>query len=233
MQRSTSLDPSESRAKIQDNVYSGLRESLIEGRFDAGQVLTMAALANVYGTSLMPVREALQRLVAEQALIVLPNGSAVVPHINIERLDDICRARVILERSAVEIAAPNMTSDNISDLENIAAQHREIAGLEGAYTMLSMNRRFHFQLYSYAGSSSLLQLIETLWLSMGPYMRLMSRNIEAQIMGGDPIYAGTHDDIVDALRAHDTLRAGDAITADIRATQALLHTILAKSTHER
>lgn len=77
------------------------------GRFDPGQTLTIASLADSFGTSHMPVREALRRLAAENALEIAPNGSARVPAISKARLDDLCRARIAIEGLAAELAVPN------------------------------------------------------------------------------------------------------------------------------
>lgn len=227
-------EPLEGRTTVQDVIYLGLRKALMAGRFEPGQMLTMAAVANMFGTSNMPAREALRRLAAENALVVMPNnGSAVVPKVDLDRLDEICRVRVILERSAVELAAVQCSDDDVAELEELARRHREIASSEGAYAMLELNRQFHFRLYDCAQSRVLVQLIETLWLSMGPYMRLMSREIEARMHAGDRIYAGTHLDIITGLKRRDIIFASDAIASDIRATQVLLREVIEREMEPR
>ena len=67
------------RETLHDRVYAELRRSLIHGVFDAGQMLRIQDLAEKLQTSTMPVREALARLVSEQALEALPNRSVRVP----------------------------------------------------------------------------------------------------------------------------------------------------------
>ena len=85
------------RETLHDRVYAELRRSLIHGVFDAGQVLRIVDLAETLQTSTMPVREALARLVSEQALEALPSRSVRVPLITLERLDDLARARRLVE----------------------------------------------------------------------------------------------------------------------------------------
>ena len=77
------------RETLQDRVYAELRRSLMHGMFDAGAVLRIQDVAAKLDTSTMPVREALGRLVSEQALEALPNRSVRVPVITRERLDDL------------------------------------------------------------------------------------------------------------------------------------------------
>src|ERR671925_1166971 len=81
------------RETLHDRVYAELRRSLIHGVFATGEMLRVQELSEKLQTSTMPVREALARLVSEQALEALPNRSVRVPVINRERLEDLARAR--------------------------------------------------------------------------------------------------------------------------------------------
>ncbi|MDR3473297.1 MAG: GntR family transcriptional regulator, partial [Devosia sp.] len=91
------FDPVSSRTTIQEAVYQQLRQALMAGNFDPAQTLTSASLAEAFGTSNMPIREALRRLAAENALEVSANGSARVPQVSVARLDDLARARIAVE----------------------------------------------------------------------------------------------------------------------------------------
>ena len=102
-----SLEPVATRSTVQDGVYLRLSEALMNGRLDPGQQLTIASIAEMCGTSHMPVREALRRLAAEGALEVASTGSAHVPAASRARLDDLCEARMINEGAAGTKAAAN------------------------------------------------------------------------------------------------------------------------------
>lgn len=187
----------------------------------------MDAVATAFGTSHMPVREALRRLVAENALVVLrKHGSAMVPMVNRGQLADLFRLRVVIERSAVEQAVVYRTETDLDLLGQLAQRHRDIAVTGNADAMLELNQQFHFRLYECAQSAVTTRLIEVLWLSMGPYMRLLSQAVDRQMRTGDSVYAGTHDDIITGLRTRDATFAGDAIASDIRSTQRLLSKVL-------
>ena len=94
------LKPVRSRQTVQDQVYAQLREALVSGAFEAGQGFTIPALADSFGTSHMPVREALRRLAAENALRISSTGTATVPPLDIEELRKICEVRLVLEPAA-------------------------------------------------------------------------------------------------------------------------------------
>ncbi|WP_309083807.1 GntR family transcriptional regulator [Chelativorans sp.] len=218
-----SLGPVSSRVTIGDGVYFQLRNALITGRFDPGQVLTIAALAKSFQTSHMPVREALRRLGAENALEMASNGSACVPKVSVERLDDICRARVALEGLATEIAAATVRPEEIAAVKAHMAEHEAISASGNVYDMLLKNRDFHFAIYRSSRSEVLVQLIDSLWLRYGPYMRMLSSYIAPQMATGlhEP-FSNHHHAIVEALRRRDGAAAREHMIADITGTQMLL-----------
>lgn len=217
--------PVASRVTVQDGVYQQLRHALMIGRFDPSQTLTIASLAEAFGTSNMPVREALRRLAAENALEIAANGSACVPPVTLARLDDLCRARVAVEGLAAELGAPRLTPADIATLEQIVAEQQNIGRNDSIYDLISQNQQFHFTIYRASGSDVLFQLIETLWLRFGPYMRLLSHHVAPSMKAGTMEPSGRHRAVINALEAQDFGRARDEIVADIQATQQTLRGI--------
>lgn len=110
------------RQSVNEAVYQALRNKLMHGEYRAGQVLGIQYLADALGTSTMPVREALRRLVAQQGLEPLPNGTTRVPLITKACLSDIRRARVLIEGTVTEWAGPLLTSSVLDQLEQLAQE---------------------------------------------------------------------------------------------------------------
>jgi len=111
-----------SRETLHDRVYAELRRSLIHGAFATGEMLRIQELAERLQTSTMPVREALARLVSEQALEALPNRSVRVPVITRERLEDLARARTLVEGQIVALALPNLSAADFARLRQLAGE---------------------------------------------------------------------------------------------------------------
>lgn len=219
--------PIASRSTIQDGVYRQLRHALMTGRFDPGQTLTIASLSDSFGTSHMPVREALRRLAAENALEMAANGSARIPTTSRARLDDLCRARTAVESLATELAVPNIAARDIVQLETIIHEHETIARIDSVYAMIGKNQEFHFHLYAASQSEVLIQLIETLWLRFGPYMRLLTRHIEPLLKSDSSgTYSVHHHEMMAALKARNVAAAHAAIVADIEGTRDLLRGLI-------
>jgi DNA-binding GntR family transcriptional regulator len=212
-----------SRMTVQDSVYEQLRHALMWGMFEPSQVTTIASLAAEFGTSHMPVREALRRLAAENGLEIARNGSARVPPVSRERLDDLCLARVTLESLATELATPRMKPSDVARCLQLAEEHEALGKSGKIYDMLRKNQEFHFAIYELSGSDVLPQLIETLWLRFGPYMRMLSDLVARQIEAGviHP-YSTYHYEMIEAFRAADAKKAGRLMVSDIEATQRLL-----------
>lgn len=211
------------RVTVQDVVYTQLRHALMWGKFEPGQVITIASLSAEFGTSHMPVREALRRLAAENGLEVGRNGSAFVPEMSQKRLDDIFCARLALETEAARLAAQRISPVQLEELAAIAAEHEHFSRTNQFYDMLKQNYGFHFAIYRASDSEILPQLIETLWLRLGPYMRLLSDYISrnGSILQNSS-YSSCHPDIIAALRARDGDQAARFIGKDIETTQLLL-----------
>jgi DNA-binding GntR family transcriptional regulator len=216
------FEPVSGRTTVQDGVYQQLRHALMIGSFDPAQTLTIASLAEAFGTSNMPVREALRRLAAENALEISQNGSACVPVVTRARLDDLCRARVAVEGLAAELGAPRLSAADIAALEQITAEQQAIGRNDSIYELISKNQQFHFTIYRASGSDVLFQLIETLWLRFGPYMRLLSNHVAPSMRAGAMEPSGRHTAIIAALKDRDFARARDEVVTDIRTTQETL-----------
>lgn len=212
-----------SRTTVQDSVYEQLRHALMWGMFEPSQVTTIASLAAEFGTSHMPVREALRRLAAENGLEVGRNGSARVPPVSRQRLDDLCLARVTLESVATERATPRMKTADIDRCLALAEEHEALGRSGKVYEMLRKNQEFHFSIYELSGSDILPQMIETLWLRFGPYMRMLSDLVARQLDAGviHP-YSTYHYEMIEAFRAGEAKKAGALMIKDIESTQKLL-----------
>jgi DNA-binding GntR family transcriptional regulator len=203
------------RETVQDRVYSELRRALIGGVFAPAQVLTIRTLADALMTSTMPVREAIGRLITEQALEALPNRSIRVPPVTLARIDDLLRARVLIEGEAIALAAPNMTPQLLNAARAIMAEWEALRLGGNPATVdreVALNQAFHFQIYRACGSAILMPMIESLWLQSGPCTRAA---IFAFSEAGEHDSATYHHAILAALEAGDAEAARAALISDI------------------
>ncbi|WP_245455568.1 GntR family transcriptional regulator [Neorhizobium lilium] len=203
------------RQTLHERVYLQLRRSLINGMFDAGDVLRIVDLADRLQTSTMPVREALGRLVSEQALEALPNRSVRVPLITRERLDDLARARILIEGQMVALALPYLQDDDFATLKQInidcdAAFERH--GKDIGQVTSELNQRFHFHIYRAARSPVLIPIVESLWLQSGAIIRKAAHIHDEH---GGLAATDHHWALIDALERRDLVASMQSLSNDI------------------
>ncbi|WP_421839336.1 GntR family transcriptional regulator [Novosphingobium sp.] len=195
---------------LHQQVLARLRQSILLGRIEPGQALTIRGLAADLGVSAMPVREALRQLVAERALELMDNRRVRIPPMTIERFDDLIAARVVLEAEAAARAMPYVTEGLITRLEAEDAVINEAEAARDYDTWIGANFAFHAMLYGAAGQSAFLPLIESLWLQIGPFLRRAMRTLAGHYT------VDRHSEALAALRRRDTMALRIAIEADIR-----------------
>ncbi|HEY9211978.1 MAG TPA: GntR family transcriptional regulator [Ancylobacter sp.] len=195
---------------VQQWVFQRLRRTVMTGRFPPGQAVTIRGLAEAMGVSAMPVREALRRLVAERALILLDNRRVRVPEMTARRFDQLVVARTLLECEAAARALPAADGAFIERLQ--ALNRASDAAVETADTeaMIETNLAFHAALYGGRSDNVLLPLIESVWLQIGPFMRMALADLEQHY----PV--DRHAQALVALQARNEPALRAAIEADIR-----------------
>lgn len=199
------------RGAVHELVYREIRRSLMVGTFSPGEKVSLRSLAQQVGTSLTPVRGAVNRLIAEGAFEVLPNRWVMIPCMTEAKFDEIVHWRVELEVEATRRACKNMTKALIHKLERINEKiHKVVLNRQrDRKDLLNENYTFHFTIYRASDSAILLPMIESLWLQCGPftYYSLLSPK--------DLWNTKHHDSIVEALRLGDPDKAAHAVKSDI------------------
>lgn len=205
-------------ASLEDQAYRSLRQALVEGTFAPGDKLSIRRIAASLGTSPMPARGALRRLAAEQALDVMPSGTAIVPRLTRQAFQELTEIRAALEPLAVRLAAGRMDAATLERLAGLLAEHAEARAAGRAEDFLRLDREFLFTLYRQAASPMLLGMIEVPWLRRGPLFW------EARwVLMGRPAEAShRHAPILAALRAQDGAAAAAELDREIREATAFL-----------
>jgi DNA-binding GntR family transcriptional regulator len=195
---------------LNDRAYAELKKGLTSGRFHSGDVLIIRQLADRYGISATPVREALQRLVAERALEILPNRSIAVPILTQDKFAELRRIRCALEGLAAEQAAPNLGESDVARLKAlIDAMDKDIAK-NNASGYLDRNERFHFLIYSRANSPILLRMIADLWTQVGPFLHVLFEDSAYLAEANDG-----HKRVLKAIKSGDAKEVRESVIADI------------------
>lgn len=193
---------------LSNTVYSAMCDALMQGRFQPGERLKIRDLAEQFGTSVTPIRDAILRLANDEALIFRSPRDIRIPDMKQARYREIRSIRVKLEGLAAETAAQTATAKDIAALEQVLRDNEQAIadgdGLKGA----ALNQAFHFMLPQIAGLPVLNGILRRLWLRMGPHIS------DVYIPAGRAMI-DHHYPVVDALKRHDSAAAAMAIIDDI------------------
>ena len=200
---------SKGRGAVQNQVFASLRQGLMSGLFLPGQVLSLRKLAGDLGTSPMPVRETLSRLISARALEEMPNRSVRVPRLTERGLVELFELRTLVEGMAARVACERVDDALIGRLAKINQALIAAHAAQKMDKVLEENQKFHFEIYETANSDILIPVIESLWLRCGPTM-FHSFNSPRSLWD-----TSHHLELLEALQNRDRKRAQKAMVADI------------------
>ncbi len=190
-------------------IYAELKSALMNGDFQPGDRLIVRELSERFATSAMPVREALRKLVNDEALYDHPNRGVTVPAATVATVADLFRVRCAIEGQAAEWAATTINENELEAIHRINDAMKACVQTQEVSHYLALNRQFHFTIYRAARSKVLVPIIERLWLRAGPLLNIMRQ--EATIQQG----LDHHTDILDAISRGDGPQSRRAMAADI------------------
>jgi DNA-binding GntR family transcriptional regulator len=147
----------------EEQVADYLREGIISGRLPRGARLKQTEIAQDLKISITPVREALKLLEAEGYLSGGSYRGATVAPFDIETSGEVLKLRITLETQLVESAARRLTTNDIAELRELAAQFERAAMAEDSTAARGMNYRFHRRIYDLANLPKTLHFVQVLW----------------------------------------------------------------------
>lgn len=204
-------------ATAQDAAYARLRALISVGRFVPGERLKIRQLSAELGLGLMPVRAALQRLAAEGAVVNVPNAGVAIPYPTKSEFDDVLAVRMLLEGEAAERGARALGDADLKAMKSLGRTMTRALAASDAKAYLAANEDWHLVLYRAAGSPTLLALIETVWLKVGPLSNRLFDDPQAL-----PVLNDAHDDALAALARHDGAAVRRAVERDLFAAGQFL-----------
>ena len=206
-------------------IYREVRRSILMGRCRPGERLDLHGLGREYGTSVTPVREALQMLAQEGLVTVKPHSGYFVTRITLKQLGDLLDLRQILELAAVERAATRITEEQLAQLAKVHAGYT--GDDDAAYDRYTEeNRRFHQLIAEASGNEELAGAVGRLHDRLARFMvlRHAGKTMEK-----------SHERIVEALRSGNRDAARQAMLDEVRESRetVLARVIEAEGTHWR
>lgn len=147
---------------LADKVYDLLKTQILSGELKGGMMIPEEQLAQQFGVSRTPIREAIRRL-AEYGLVILkPRSHAMVYMINPKEAEDIATVRITLERLAIDLHSNETIERNIDQLSRLAADCQYFLGIGNRSALFETDSQFHHVMIQCSNNYALLKLYERL-----------------------------------------------------------------------
>ncbi|MGK7755640.1 MULTISPECIES: GntR family transcriptional regulator [unclassified Roseovarius] len=194
-------------AAPQKDAYHLILEAIDTGDYKPGDRLVESDLAERFGVSRTPIREALQRL-ETQSLLTRDGRSLIVSSLDHNQLAELYVVRAELEGLAANLAARHAAPEEVRVLRDMVTDDHAL--VDDPKAMARANRRFHKQIHLASHNRFLVQQLDLVHRSMA----LMATTSLAA-MGRPEDALAEHDAIVTAIENGDAEAAGEALRAHI------------------
>lgn len=197
----------------QELVLASMREAILSGTLPPGTRLRQEKLAGRFGTSRIPVREALRALEYEGLVRSVPYRGFTVTQLDADDIEEVYDLRIVLESHAVRLAVPLITDE---DLRELGSLYTEMAAASAGDAQLAARERFYIRLYSITGRPRLVGLISRL-------RQEVARSLRWPTLQHAPSH---HEAFFEAIKAGDAERAAAQLASHYRRVAILIRRYL-------
>lgn len=200
----------EEDSTLGDQLRRGIEDDILSGRLKPGDRLDERALAERYGASRTPVREALLQLSYIGLVTARPRQGSIVSLISFSRFVQMVEVMRFTEASAAEMAARRMSMPQREELQRIQSASSGIIERGDFQAFTELNWGLHLAIFQGSGNEFLAEQARTLRLRLHPYRALMVR-----ISGRMPQVHAEHEALVAAIVGGKDRAAHDAMSAHL------------------
>ena len=200
-------------AVLSIRIADALRAAILSGELSPGERIRQEEIAEQFGASRIPVREALRILVTDGIVKMVSNSGAWVSSLTQEECSEHYQIRERLEPLLLRYSLHNLAGETFEQMKALVAEMKLTKDME---VFMRLDRQFHWLTYSGASTNSLAGMIERLWNTTQPYRRVFMQIVR---VGGIDITHLEHELLLDAIRRDDSKEAERILSGHIRRTR--------------
>lgn len=189
-----------------------IADDILAGTCKPGSRLDERSLAEKFGVSRTPVREALQQLVTAGLVRSKPHSGVIVQGVELSRVASLCEASILLESMCARLAAVRMTAVELGRLKKIHTACEVCHQADDMDGYAAENRKFHSAIIDGIQNRDLGDAVEFCRLRIAPFQRMPFRSFEQRAASQKE-----HKDIVEALEKGDPVQAEAVMTQHLTA----------------
>jgi DNA-binding GntR family transcriptional regulator len=206
-------------ATVQELILTVMRRAVLSGVVEPGAKLRQEDLAATFGTSRIPVREALRVLEHEGLVRSEPHRGFSVTALDADQVEEIYELRIVLEGHAIRQAIPLLTEGDFRELD---ALQEQVEATTDPEEQLEARERFYMRLYSVTARPRLVGLIARLHQEV-------ARSLRWKLVQHSP---SQHQTFYDAIRRGDADAAVAELTHHYQKVAALIRRFLRQAEHD-
>ncbi len=197
-----------SHLTLREKIVDAVRDDIIKGRLKAGQKISEAEIANRYGISRTPVREAFRQLATEGFLQLMPRRGVMVACLSEKDVIEFYELKSLLEGYAARIAVGRIQEKDIQRMEMLNDQMAKLHQRGELKKIAKIHNEFHNILLEASGNEQLQNTVSQLCNRFQRFtilLALAGKNMEAVTQ---------HQEIIDALKKRDANQAEALVRAN-------------------
>jgi DNA-binding GntR family transcriptional regulator len=187
---------------LREKILETIRDAILKGTLKPGERVSEPDLAERFGISRTPIREAFRQLESEGYLEVIPRKGAVVASLSERDIEEFYAIKILLEGFAARMAAENLSAKDLERLESINARLKQIAKEGDVKNFFRVHNEFHEVFIKAAGNEKLYEMINQLVMR---FKRLRLASLAQP--GRMEISVEEHRNMIEAFRNRDGDRA--------------------------
>lgn len=199
---------------LSERIADELRQSILSGEISPGERIRQEEIAEKFGASRIPVREALRILVTDGLVNMVSNSGAWVSSLTQEECSEQYQIRERLEPLLLRYNLPHLTEGDLARAAELVEAMKKAPEIE---TFMTLDREFHWITYSRIETNVLSELIERLWNTTQPYRRVFMKLVRGA--GGIEVTHLEHELLLEAIKRRDSEEAESILHGHIRRTR--------------
>ncbi len=182
---------------LREKIVETVRAAIVNGQIPAGTRVAEPELADRFGISRTPIREAFRQLESEGFITVIPRKGAVVASLSAKDISDFYDLKMVLEGYAARCAAKVLSEKDMVKMEAVNRQMEAASGKKDLRKILSLHNEFHEIFLKACGNEKLYTIVRNMVMQFQRFrlILVMRGKIEGSIR--------QHREIIDAFRKRD------------------------------
>ncbi|MCL5965742.1 MAG: GntR family transcriptional regulator [Deltaproteobacteria bacterium] len=187
---------------LREKIVETVRQAIINGQLPPGTRVAEPDLADRFGISRTPIREAFRQLESEGFITVIPRKGAVVASFSEKDISDFYDIKMVLEGYAARCAAKNLTERDIARMESVNRQMEGASSKKDVRKVFALHNEFHDIFLAASGNEKLRSIVDNMVMQFQRFRILLSMpgRIEGSIR--------QHQEIIEAFRKRNAALAG-------------------------